>query len=555
MGVKGATKLLGDGKSSDLMDSIEYCSISDREDKDNPKNINNPNNRGIVIDAMHIIYQLSKGHLLGFDPIKNNRDESMTSCYKILEFICIWFEKYVIDVYDPSIKGVKKNYLVPIFIFDGYTSGAKKKTIKKRKERQKNASTKLESIKYNNNKDSDADTNKDTDNFVDMLEHKNTCIEKTVTRIKKLDSYNGKYYKNQLTKNIRDSYNPSNEISYIKLIFKWMGIPYIDAPNEADSQCAAIGVKYGIGTITGDIDVMLLGCSNIYKCVNHHNLQFDSFSLVEILEYMRLKSVDVMKLDPSFDTSASNISFNLVDLRSVCCMMGTDYCPGVKITQEKLSIESILWLYYKNNKNILDVMIKLRDERENIILELKNLGLIVQNTKIITDKKKSNKFSKQKKRNYIDHHKITNTYITQMLEAFNQYNREYVLDVSDTIFKLNKPDILQLTGFLSTFLNKESVSKIVEITQKAYECYVRSSESLDLVSVDKEHVEKEHVELVNRDEIPKDSVPENIIHRDISGKIKVFDLNIQPRFIDRKKTDVKICCDCICKSLWAEQLQ
>ena len=45
-----------------------------------------------------------------------------------------------------------------------------------------------------------------------------------------------------------------------------MGIPYIDAPEEADSQCAWL-VKngYASGVLTEDMDILTFGSKKIYR--------------------------------------------------------------------------------------------------------------------------------------------------------------------------------------------------------------------------------------------------------------------------------------------------
>jgi len=450
MGVVGATKLLGDGVPSDLTD------------------LNRP---GIVIDAMHIIFQLSKGHLAASNAILNRSSESMTSCYKILEFIMAWYVRYVIQPYVRD-KG-RSNCIVPVFVFDGYSSGAKKKTIKKRKDRQQSAVNTLESI-FKTRIGNFSKTN-----MLDLSDHSNRCIENTLDiKRKHLESAHGfdknLRYKDLYLRNMRDSYNPTNEVSYVKLMLGLLGVPFVEAPTEGDAQCAALSAKYRIGTITGDMDVMLLGCSTIYKLSSARQLNLEAYDLESVLRDMSNRVSRILKLDTAI-LSDPVITFGLVDLRSVCCLMGTDYCAGIRIDQNKLSIDSILWLYYTNGQDLLKVLLDLRDHRDSRIRQMIKLGLHpssgLRKLKLYRSSSSSNN---RDSRDSDSAYRITDSYISQMLEAFNQYNKEKVLDLPETVFRLDRPDVVQLTGFLSSFLNRESIDKVVQLSQEAYECFCKN---------------------------------------------------------------------------------
>lgn len=491
MGVVGATKLLGDGTLSDLMD------------------LNKPS---IAIDAMHIIFQLSKGHLAAFSPILNRSSESMTSCYKILEFIMAWYDRYVIQPYTRN-RG-KSNCVVPIFVFDGHSSGAKKKTIKKRKDRQQSAVNTLESIFKTRV------GNFSKINMLDLSNHSNRCIENTLdTRRKHLESAHGfdknLRYKDLYLRNMRDSYNPTNEIGYVKLMLGFLGVPFIEAPTEGDAQCAALSAKYQVGTITGDMDIMLLGCPTIYKLISVRKLNLEAYDLKSVLRDMSNRVEKIQELDRSIVLGSDHM-FRLVDLRSVCCLMGTDYCAGIRIDQNKLSIDSILWLYYKNNQDLLKVLLDLRDNRDIRIRQMVKLNLHPSSGLRKLKPYRSGSSSNKRDSAY----QITDSYISQMLEAFNQYNKEKVLDLPETVFRLDRPDAVQLTGFLSSFLNRESVDKAVRLSQEAYECF-----------------RKNHGYCAKFDFDPDKNQNVNDLSVDSCAKPRPYrldiDLSLQPRYIEQ----------------------
>jgi 5'-3' exonuclease len=442
MGVEGSTKLLGDGKSVVMSGK-----------------------KGIVIDASQLTFQLGKGHCCTNEIIRNREGDVMSSCFKMLEFILSWLDKYVIESYK---KG--DGCTVPIFVFDGRASKTKRSTIKKRKDKQGTALKKLdkitEKIKSENDFESSSDDSKLND-YSDLLTHSNDCINRNRQRAKSISFGSiDSHIKEQYTKHLRNSYNPGNEIAYIRLLLNWMGIPYIESPSEGDAQCAALSVKFGMGTITADIDIILLGGNSIYKFDNMRHLLLREYRMTDIINRVKNRAIRVINTcerDTEYDhgladycDSSGNVDlkFNLDDLRAICCLLGTDYCPGLKIDRSKIGIEAAILLYLLNERDLKKVLEHVRDHRTRIIYQMTRLGFMSKS------KYESTKYPR-----------ITDQYIQRMSEAFKQYNSERVHNPPDDIIRLSEPDILSLIGFCSTFLNRESIMKIVDIVRRAADTY------------------------------------------------------------------------------------
>jgi DNA excision repair protein ERCC-5 len=66
-----------------------------------------------------------------------------------------------------------------------------------------------------------------------------------------------------------------------------MGIPYIIAPEEADSQCAEL-VKCGIadGVLTEDMDIMTFGANKIYRNLTSYKKDTLTISMEDVLNVL-----------------------------------------------------------------------------------------------------------------------------------------------------------------------------------------------------------------------------------------------------------------------------
>ncbi len=110
-----------------------------------------------------------------------------------------------------------------------------------------------------------------------------------------------------------------------------MGIPYVIAPEEADSQCAEL-VKCGLadGVLTEDMDIMTFGATKIYR-----NLTSYKKDTIEIL------MDDVLK----------TLNLNYEQFVELCLLFGCDYCDKLNDMKPELIYE-----YYSKNKNLMNTI-------------------------------------------------------------------------------------------------------------------------------------------------------------------------------------------------------
>lgn len=92
-------------------------------------------------------------------------------------------------------------------------------------------------------------------------------------------------------------------------LLQMMGIPYINAPFEAEAQCAFLEKHRLIdGTATEDSDAFLFGCQKVYKCL---------FSRASAPIEFTTRRID------------QDLGLEAGDLITMALFMGCDYTPGV----------------------------------------------------------------------------------------------------------------------------------------------------------------------------------------------------------------------------------
>lgn len=120
-----------------------------------------------------------------------------------------------------------------------------------------------------------------------------------------------------------------------KELLTLMGVPYVDAPCEAEAQCAAL-VKAGkvFGTATEDMDALTFGSNVLLR-----HLTFSEARKMPVQEFHYEKVLAGLEL--------SKEAF--VDL---CILLGCDYCDSIKGVGPKRAMELIK--QYKNLEGILN---------------------------------------------------------------------------------------------------------------------------------------------------------------------------------------------------------
>ncbi|XP_039438747.1 flap endonuclease 1 [Culex pipiens pallens] len=109
-----------------------------------------------------------------------------------------------------------------------------------------------------------------------------------------------------------------------KELLKLMGVPYVDAPCEAEAQCAAL-VKSGkiYATATEDMDALTFGSSILLR-----HLTFSEARKMPVQEF------NYEKILKGFELSRDEF----IDL---CIMLGCDYCETIRGIGPKKAIELI----------------------------------------------------------------------------------------------------------------------------------------------------------------------------------------------------------------------
>lgn len=124
-----------------------------------------------------------------------------------------------------------------------------------------------------------------------------------------------------------------NIITESKQLLNALGVPYIDSPASAESQCAHL-VKGGIAhyAVSQDFDTLLFGCpaliQNLSKSLRRKKKGKWIYNKVSTFQIDLESNLKQLKLD----------RFQLVDLSM---LLGTDYNPGVKQIGPKTALELI----------------------------------------------------------------------------------------------------------------------------------------------------------------------------------------------------------------------
>ena len=192
---------------------------------------------------------------------------------------------HILGLFNKTINLLKMN-IIPVYVFDGKPPMFKKNIINNRREMKQKAYEKLEE-----------DLNE---------EDKIKYFKRTVSISKK-------------------------QIDECMELLDLMGIPYIIAPEEADSQCAEL-VKCGLvdGVLTEDMDIMTFGATKIYRNLTSYKKNNISISMDDVL---------------------SALYINYEQFVELCILFGCDYCEKIKDIKPETVYE-----YYIKNKNIPDTL-------------------------------------------------------------------------------------------------------------------------------------------------------------------------------------------------------
>lgn len=228
---------------------------------------------------------------------------------------------HILGLFNKTLILLKKN-IIPVYVFDGKPPELKKKTLNLRKDIRKKA---LEKLK----------TTKDDKERIKYLKRSVSISKKHLDECREL--------------------------------LDNLGIPYIDAPQEADSQCAYLAYCGLVdGVLTEDMDIFTFGSPIIYKNLYSSKKSPKIIDLKEILYHTDLKFEEFIEW---------------------CCLLGSDYSKGLI----DLDCNQVLEVYKELGKNIPKVIeyCKVNNLKCATVEEYKNVKFYFQNPEIlkVTNKK------------------------------------------------------------------------------------------------------------------------------------------------------------------------
>lgn len=244
------------------------------------KNINDYKGKRVAIDISILLYQV-------IIAIRNTGSDLVNNKGEMVSHILGLFNKTII---------LLNNGIIPVYVFDGKPPELKYKVLNNRRQQKINAK-----IKMNN---------------VETSEEKIKYFKKCVS-ISKL------------------------QMDECRELLVLMGIPYIDAPEEADSQCAYLA-KEGLvdAVLSEDMDILTFGSSRIVKNLISQKKNPIEINLNDILDKLHL-------------THEQFIEF--------CILLGSDYMNGITEINYKIIFE-----YYNKHKNINDTLIDLKKHKYKV---------------------------------------------------------------------------------------------------------------------------------------------------------------------------------------------
>ena len=236
------------------------------------KNRDELNGKKIAIDISILLYQ-------SVISIRNSGHDITNRSGQVISHIVGLLNKTMILI---------DNNIIPIFVFDGRPPNIKKNILTIRRELKNKAM-----IQYDK-----------AENKIDQIKYFKRCVSIT-----------------------KEHMNDCRELLTL------MGIPFIDAPQEADSELAYLcknNLVYSV--LTEDMDILTFGSPRIIKNILSFNKPLIEINLPDIL---------------------TTLNVNYDEFVELCVFFGCDYC-NTPIKNLNISNQQIYELYKKNKFEILD---------------------------------------------------------------------------------------------------------------------------------------------------------------------------------------------------------
>ncbi|XP_023221977.1 flap endonuclease 1-like [Centruroides sculpturatus] len=242
--------------------------------------------RKIAIDASMSIYQFLIAVRQETNVLTNSEGETTS---------------HLVGLFYRTIRMVE-NGIKPVYIFDGKPPTMKNEELEKRQERREEAQKQLEKAEELGNIE---EVSKFTRRLVKVTrQHNEDC----------------------------------------KTLLQLMGIPYIEAPCEAEAQCAAMVHSSKVyATATEDMDGLTFGSNVLLR-----HMTFSEARKMPIREYHLDKVIEELEVNQK----------EFIDL---CILLGCDYCESIKGIGPKKAIELI-----RQYRSIDDIIEKLDKKKYQI---------------------------------------------------------------------------------------------------------------------------------------------------------------------------------------------
>lgn len=244
--------------------------------------INELKHNQIIIDAFHKLYSLSIGIRNSGKDKLNNKGDNINHLYALFKY---------------TMKLIK-NKIIPLYVFDNKNPDIKKKIIKDRVKHREKAQKKYDLLKNNN-----------TDNLSKSKQYE---MNKYFKRIYTLKEY---------------------QIKECQQLLYYMGIPFVLAFEEADSQCAALSYYSNMDNIiSDDTDIIVFGGKCLLKNKGKNKNYFKKIKLMDILLFLTNEANIIRK---KYNLTEIYVSHdNFIDF---AILMGSEYICNIKgISNESL---------------------------------------------------------------------------------------------------------------------------------------------------------------------------------------------------------------------------
>ncbi|XP_053993724.1 flap endonuclease 1-like isoform X2 [Hylaeus volcanicus] len=114
--------------------------------------------------------------------------------------------------------------------------------------------------------------------------------------------------------------------SDVKQLLELLGVPTVDAPTEAEAQCATIVAKgFAFATATEDADALTFGSSKVIRHLNFSE------------QYAKTKPILVFSLNILLE----KLQLTMAEFVDFCILCGCDYCNRLKVILKELGKTSV----------------------------------------------------------------------------------------------------------------------------------------------------------------------------------------------------------------------